>query len=74
MVLFVTVSIITICNECHYAECRVSFIVMLSAIMMSVVMLSAIMMSVVMVNLIMLNVVAAPVTLASMLVIVCTSS
>ncbi len=42
----------------HYAECRVSFIVMLSLVMLSLVMLSVIMLSVIMINVIVLNVVA----------------
>jgi hypothetical protein len=41
---------------CHYAECRVLFIIMLSVIMLSVVMLSVIMLSVVMLNVVMLSV------------------
>jgi hypothetical protein len=41
-----TLSITTICN----AECRVSFIVLLSTIMLSVVMLSVVMLNVVMLS------------------------
>jgi hypothetical protein len=40
---------------CHYAECRVILIVMLSAIMLNVIRLSVIMLNVVMLNVIMLS-------------------
>ncbi len=50
MGLFVTVSITRICNDCHYAECRVSFIFMLNDIMLSVIMLSVVGLIVVMKN------------------------
>ncbi len=43
-------------GEWQYAECRVLFIVMLSAIMLSVIMLSVIMLSVIMQSVIMLSV------------------
>jgi hypothetical protein len=42
-----TLSITTICNECHYALLRFSFIVMLSVAMLSVAMLSVAMLGVV---------------------------
>jgi hypothetical protein len=44
--------------ERHFAECRVLFVVMLSAIMLVVIMLSVIMLIVGMKNVFMLNVVA----------------
>ncbi len=52
IMFFVILSMTTICNEfhsaqCRYAECRVSFIVMLNAIILSVVMLNVVMPSVV---------------------------
>jgi hypothetical protein len=39
-----------LCDEYHYAECRVLFIVRLNVVMMSVVMLSVVMLSVVMLS------------------------
>ncbi len=50
MSLFSTLGRTTLCIEWHYAECCVSFIVMLNFVMLSVVMLSVIMLSVVMLN------------------------
>ncbi len=53
---------LTLTTHCHYAECRVSFVVLLSVVtladvMLIVVVLNSSMVSVVMVNVIMLNVV-----------------
>jgi hypothetical protein len=45
--LNMTLSIRTIRTEYHYAECRISFIVMLIVIVLSVVMLNVVMLSVV---------------------------
>jgi hypothetical protein len=55
-------SIVTLCIECHYterhyAECRISFFVMLNVLMLSVVMRNVVMLSVVILNVVMLNVV-----------------
>jgi hypothetical protein len=53
----------TLCIECHYAECHcyteccVSIIFLLNVIMLSVIMLNVIMLSVIMLNVIMLNVI-----------------
>ncbi len=55
--LFVTLSITKICNHSHYAECRISFTIMLNVIMLSVIMLNVIMMSVIMMSVIMLSVI-----------------
>jgi hypothetical protein len=57
-----TISILTLC---HYAECRVLFIIMLNAsmlkvVMLNVFMLSVAMLSVVMLSIVMLSVVAPP--------------
>jgi hypothetical protein len=42
---------------CHYAECRILFIIMLNIIMLSVIMLSVIMLSVIMLSVMMLSVI-----------------
>ncbi len=42
----------------HYADCRILFVVMLTAVMRSVVIVSVIMLSVIIMSVIMLNVVA----------------
>jgi hypothetical protein len=52
-----TLNIITIINECHCAECRVSFFVMLNVIMLIVIMLIVILLIVIMLIVIMLIVV-----------------
>jgi hypothetical protein len=44
-------------NDCQYAECRVSFFLMMNVIMMCVIMLNVVMLNVVMLNVVMLNVV-----------------
>jgi hypothetical protein len=41
--------------ECHYAECRDLFNVMLNVILLSVVMLNVVMLSVIILNVVMLN-------------------
>jgi hypothetical protein len=43
---------------CHYAECRILFIIMQNVIMLSVTMLNIVMLSVIMLSVVMLSVVA----------------
>ncbi len=50
-------SVTTLCIECHYAEFHVSFIVMLSVVMLNAVMLSVVMFNFVMLSDVMMNVV-----------------
>ncbi len=64
-----TFSIETLCIECHYAECRVSFVVMLNGIMPSVVMLSVVLLNVVMLNVIMLSVILLNVIMLSVVML-----
>ncbi len=68
-----TISIETLCIECHYAEryyagCYISFIVMLNVVMLSVVILS-----VVMLNVVMLIVVVPPQALTASISLGCKS-
>jgi hypothetical protein len=51
-----TLSITTLCNECHFAECHISAIVILNVSMLSVIRLSVSMLSVIRLSVTMLSV------------------
>jgi len=62
-----TLTITTLCIKCHYAQCRILFIVLLNAVMLSVVMLNVNMMSALALNVIMLSVIMLHVVMMSVL-------
>jgi len=66
MGLYVTLSLKMLC---HYAECRVLFIVMLNVIMLTVVILIVIMLNVIMLSVVMLNVILLSVVASLMLIL-----
>ncbi len=62
-------SIVPLCSKCHYAECRVLFIVMLCEVMLNVIMLRVLVLSVVMLSVVMLSVVILSVVMLSVVIL-----
>jgi hypothetical protein len=59
---------LAIATLCHYPECRVLFVVIQNAIMLTAIMLTAIMLSVVMLSVVMLSVIMLSVVMLSVVV------